>query len=73
MNKALDWTEAYWYARGYHDGRVIGHGVQEGYDAINGKNDAETQSSRHAYKRGYDTGLADYVDLDICINEKDAT
>lgn len=69
--KVLNWQEAYWYARGYHDGRVIGDGVQEGYDAIKGRDHDETQANQRAYKHGYDTGVADYADLDIYINEKD--
>lgn len=63
--KVFDWIEAYWYARGYHDGRVVGEGVGAGLDAINGANDDETARSRYAYKSGYDTGVADYADLDV--------
>lgn len=50
--------QLYWFARGYHDGRVVGAGVEEGLDAIDGDED------RVAYRRGYDLGVSDYCDLD---------
>jgi len=51
--------QLYWFARGYHDGRVVGAGVEEGLDAIDGDED------RVAYRRGYDLGVSDYCDLDM--------
>ena len=48
----------YWYARGYHDGRVVGAGVEEGLDA------AYSVITRHAYRMGYEIGVSDYCDLD---------
>ena len=50
--------QLYWFARGYHDGRVVGAGVEEGLDAIDDDED------RVAYRRGYDLGVSDYCDLD---------
>jgi hypothetical protein len=47
----------YWFARGYHDGRANGredHAVRERAD-----------EERHAYRRGYDCGVADHCQLDI--------
>ena len=65
MNKQqMDAAAIYWYARGYHDGRVVGTGVEEGYDAINGREENETDRLRHAYRQGYDCGVSDYCDLD---------
>ena len=60
MNK----EQLYWFARGYHEGRVVGAGVEEGYDAINGREENETDRLRHAYRQGYDRGVSDYCDLD---------
>lgn len=44
--------ELYWYARGYHDGRLYGNEetISDAYD----------DESKHYYKRGYDCGVADY-------------
>jgi hypothetical protein len=58
----MNWEQVYWYARGYHDGRVVGAGVEEGLDAIG--DDADRDANRVAYKQGYDLGVADYCDLD---------
>ena len=55
--------QIYWYARGYHDGRVVGAGVEEGLDAIG--DDADRGANRVAYKQGYDVGVSDYCDLDM--------
>ena len=47
----------YWFARGYYDGRANGredHAVRERAD-----------EDRHAYRRGYDCGVADHCELDI--------
>lgn len=50
--------QLYWFARGYHDGRVVGAGVEEGLEA------AYDDLSRRAYRQGYDVGVSDYCDLD---------
>ena len=55
--------QIYWFARGYHDGRVVGAGVEEGLDAI------DDAPNRVAYRRGYDCGVSDYCDLDARTGE----
>lgn len=49
LNKADD--GAYWYARGYYDGRAKGN---------NEPPIARPPIAAHAYKTGYDRGVADY-------------
>lgn len=48
--------EAYWYARGYHDGR--GKGFMKGFS------ESCPDDIRLAYKQGYDCGVRDYCDMD---------
>jgi len=48
--------ETYWFARGYYDGRS--KGIED--EALKVKE----FSSRHAYKAGYDSGVADHDWLD---------
>ena len=55
----LNRKEAYWFARGYYDGRTFGN--QESLDAVDGWSD----EVRLAYKQGYDIGVADYVEMDV--------
>lgn len=55
----LNRKEAYWFARGYYDGRTFGN--QESLDAVDGW----SEEVRAAYKRGYDIGVADYAEIDI--------
>jgi hypothetical protein len=55
--------QIYWFARGYHDGRVVGAGVEEGLDAI------DDAPNRVAYRQGYDVGVSDYCDLDARTGE----
>jgi hypothetical protein len=58
MNE-LSRKEAYWFARGYYDGRTFGN--KESLDALDGWSD----EVRLAYKQGYDIGVADYAEIDI--------
>ena len=44
--------ELYWFARGYHDGRLYGNEESAA--------DLYDDESKHLYKRGYDCGVADY-------------
>ena len=67
--KAMTDEQIYWFARGYHDGRAVGAGVDEGLDVIG--NREEDAANRVAYKRGYDTGVADYCDLDESVEVRD--
>ena len=50
--KQLNTKELYWFARGYHDGRLYGNEDSAAalYDDM----------SKHFYRRGYDCGVADY-------------
>ena len=50
-NKIFTREGAYWYARGYLDGREFGT-----------ENNLAPQEHRHAYKEGYGTGIADYAE-----------
>ena len=54
--------EVYWFARGYHDGRVVGAGVEDGIEAVPG--DKYRDANRNAYRQGYDCGVTDYCELD---------
>ena len=59
MNNDLTRKEAYWFSRGYYDGRTFGN--EESQDAV----DAWSEEIRLAYKQGYDIGVADYCEMDI--------
>jgi hypothetical protein len=61
MNEMDD--KKYWYARGYHDGRVVGADVDDGIQAVPG--DKYRDANRNAYKQGYDCGVTDYCEMDI--------
>lgn len=52
--------EAYWYARGYYDGRTEG--------TFSEFIDAWPDEVQLAYKQGYDTGVADYCEFDIAVD-----
>ena len=47
--------DAYWYARGYYDGRC--HGFEHPNAA------SLTGLKRYSYKHGYNAGVADYCDV----------
>lgn len=51
--------EAYWFARGYYDGRTFGN--EASLEAVDGW----SEEVRLAYKQGYDIGVADYVEMDV--------
>jgi hypothetical protein len=46
---------AYWFARGYYDGRS--EGVEVDHDLA--------PSASYSYKQGYQAGVSDYCELDI--------
>lgn len=63
---------AYWYARGYYDGRTFGNeesqnkstdGLRLGRSSSHDGRDVD--ALRHAYRQGYDTGVTDYCEMDI--------
>lgn len=51
--------EAYWFARGYYDGRTFGNEASS--EAVDGW----SEEVRLAYKQGYDIGVADYAEMDV--------
>jgi len=51
-----DTQTAYWFARGYYDGRAIG--TENRPDGLN-------DAYGYAYRLGYDMGVSDHCDLDI--------
>lgn len=63
MKHDLNRKEAYWFARGYYDGRAFGS--KESQEFV----DAWSEEIRLAYKQGYDIGVADHCEMDI---EEDA-
>ena len=50
-------SSAYWYARGYYDGRSIGSFTDELYEVL-------SPDAQVAYKDGYDAGVTDYCYYD---------
>jgi hypothetical protein len=61
----LNRKEAYWFARGYYDGRTFGN--QKSLNEVEGWSD----EVRLAYKQGYDIGVTDYAEIDIDGNGDD--
>lgn len=52
----MEWvSNQYWYARGYFDGRTNGEDICP---------ENITDSEVLSYKRGFETGVADWCDLD---------
>jgi hypothetical protein len=57
MTVTVDYEEAYWYARGYYDGRAFG---KENLMEIE-----LDDLQRQFYRQGYDCGVSDYCYFDI--------
>jgi hypothetical protein len=51
MNATM--KELYWFARGYYDGRSFGNQEASAVELYD-------DESKHFYRRGYDSGVADY-------------
>jgi hypothetical protein len=54
----MDYSGAYWFGRGYYDGRANGVGNMEPARAV-------SDTAVVFYTAGYDAGVSDYCELDL--------